>query len=193
MPVEIIGILNTIFNPLLAADPNPTNPALTILVIAFIVSLLSNIANRYLVNQERVSEIQNKVKSYNDKLREAQQNKNDEKLLELQDKQPDILKLQSEMMMNTFKPLIVTYLPIILMFSWMQSSAVNSTVVILPQFVYWLTLTPLWQYIGSIFYGGHATIAFGIGWLLWYMICSFGFNQVLKKYLGNRSVNTLKT
>ena len=33
----ILGALNAVFNPLLALDPNPTNPALTVLVIAFIV------------------------------------------------------------------------------------------------------------------------------------------------------------
>ena len=46
----ILGALNSVFNPILALDPNPTNPALTVLIIAFIVSLITTIANKYLVD-----------------------------------------------------------------------------------------------------------------------------------------------
>mgnify|MGYP003298492529 CR=1 FL=1 len=44
----VLNALNTIFNPILAIDPNPANPALTVLIIAFIVSLITTIANKYL-------------------------------------------------------------------------------------------------------------------------------------------------
>ena len=57
-------------------------------------------------------------------------------------------------------------------------------VVILPKTVYWVTLTPIWHVIGSFVYGGQATIPYGIGWLLWYMICTFGMSQILRKFLG---------
>ena len=45
----VFEALNAIFSPLLALDPNPQNPALTVLVIAFIVSLITTIANKLLV------------------------------------------------------------------------------------------------------------------------------------------------
>ena len=183
IPTEVIDLLNLVFDPLLAMDPNPTNPALTILIIAFLVSLITNIANRYLGNPGRVKEIQSEVKTFNDELMEARKDNDSDKLTELNEKQPHITKLQSEMMLNMFKPLIITYLPVILMISWMQSS-LQSTVIILPQVVYWVTLTPFWHVIGSMLYGGEATVAFGIGWLLWYMICSFGINQILKNYIA---------
>ena len=80
--------------------------------------------------------------------------------------------------------MIVTFVPIILIFFWMRASAINDLVVILPTTVYWVTLTPLWHVVGSIFYGGEATIPYGIGWLLWYMICTFGMSQILRKFLG---------
>ena len=58
----ILNALNTIFNPILAMDPNPQNPALTVLVIAFIVSLITTVANKYLVDQDKVNENQRKSK-----------------------------------------------------------------------------------------------------------------------------------
>ena len=91
---------------------------------------------------------------------------------------------QSKMMTNSFKPMIVTFVPIILIFFWMRTSVISGLVVILPPSVYWVTLTPFWHFIGHFLYGGNATIPYGIGWLLWYMICTFGMSQILRKFLG---------
>ena len=88
------------------------------------------------------------------------------------------------MMTEQFKPMFVTFIPIILIFFWMRASAVSNLVIILPPSVYWVTLVPIWHMIGSFLYGGQATIPYGIGWLLWYMICTFGMSQILRKYLG---------
>ena len=68
----ILGALNAVFNPILAMDPNPANPALTVLIIAFIVSLITTIANKYLVDQDEMNEIQARNKSLTKELREAQ-------------------------------------------------------------------------------------------------------------------------
>ena len=57
----VYGVLNAIFNPILAMDPNPSNPALTVLIIAFIVSLITTVANKYLVDQDALNEKQLKT------------------------------------------------------------------------------------------------------------------------------------
>ena len=178
------NVLNSIFNPILAMDPNPHNPALTVLIIAFIVSLITTIANKYLVDQDETNRIQKEVKDFQSELREAQKNGDGKRVAELQAKQPEILSMQNKMMTSSFKPMIVTFLPIILIFFWMRTSVIHDLVLILPQPVYWVTLTPIWHAIGGFIYGGKATIPYGIGWLLWYMICTFGMSQLLRKFLG---------
>ena len=180
----IYGVLNAIFNPILAIDPNPANPALTVLIIAFIVSLITTVANKYLVDQDELNEKQKAMQEFNKELREAQKRGDGKKIAELQAKQADMMKDQTAMMTDQFKPMIVTGVPIILIFFWMRTSAIHNLVIILPKTVYWVTLTPLWHVIGSFVYGGKATIPYGIGWLLWYMICTFGMSQILRKYLG---------
>ncbi|MEE1149847.1 DUF106 domain-containing protein [Methanobrevibacter sp. UBA212] len=180
----ILGALNAVFNPILAMDPNPANPALTVLIIAFIVSLITTIANKYLVDQDEMNEIQARNKSLTKELREAQKKGDGKKVAELQARQSEMMQDQSKMMTNSFKPMIVTFVPIILIFFWMRSSAISGLVIHLPPSVYWVTLTPVWHFIGSIIYGGQATIPYGIGWLLWYMICTFGMSQILRKFLG---------
>lgn len=180
----IYGALNSIFNPILALDPNPTNPALTVLIIAFIVSLITTIANKYLVDQEEMNEHQARMKDLNKRMRDAQKRGDGKELAKIQAEQTEMMKGQTAMMSNQFKPMIVTFVPIILIFFWMRSSAISNLVIILPQTVYWVTLTPLWHALGGFIYGGKATIPFGIGWLLWYMICTFGMSQIIRKYLG---------
>lgn len=186
--VDIFGMvneaLNVVFNPILAMDPNPTNPALTVLIIAFIVSLITTIANKYLVDQDELNEHQAKMKEFQSKLRDAQKRGDGKEIAKLQAQQTEMMGDQTAMMTNQFKPMIVTFVPIILIFFWMRSSAIHDLVVILPTTVYWVTLTPLWHAIGSVIYGGKATIPYGIGWLLWYMICTFGMSQILRKFLG---------
>lgn len=180
----VYGALNTIFNPILALDPHPTNPALTVLIIAFIVSLITTIANKYLVDQDEVNEHQAKMKDLNKRMRDAQKRGDGKELAKIQAEQTEMMKGQTAMMSNQMKPMFVTFIPIILIFFWMRSSAISNLVIILPQTVYWVTLTPLWHALGGFIYGGKATIPFGIGWLLWYMICTFGMSQILRKFLG---------
>ena len=57
----IFQALNVVFDPILSMDPNPANPALTVLIIAFIVSLITTIANKYLVDQDELNEQQAKM------------------------------------------------------------------------------------------------------------------------------------
>ena len=180
----IYAALNSIFNPILALDPNPTNPALTVLIIAFFVSLITTVANKYLVDQDEMNEHQAKMKDLNKRMRDAQKRGDGKELAKIQAEQTEMMKNQTAMMSNQFKPMIVTFVPIILIFFWMRSSAISNLVIILPQTVYWVTLTPLWHFLGGFLYGGKATIPFGIGWLLWYMICTFGMSQILRKFLG---------
>ena len=180
----IYGALNAVFNPLLAMDPNPTNPALTVLVIAFIVSLITTIANKYLVDQDALNEKQKNMQEFNKRLREAQKKGDGKEIAKLQAEQAEMMKDQTAMMTEQFKPMFVTFIPIILIFFWMRASAVSGLVIIMPPSVYWVTLVPIWHMIGSFLYGGQATIPYGIGWLLWYMIFTFVMSQILRKYLG---------
>lgn len=180
----ITGALNSVFDPLIAMDPNPTNPVLTVLVIAFIVSLISTVANKLLVDQDEMNEIQKKSKDFQKRLRDAQKRGDGKELAKLQAEQTEMMKNQSKMMTNSFKPMIVTMVPILLIFWWMRASVISGLIVQMPPSVYYISLTPIWHFIGQFIYGGTPASGYVIGWLLWYMICTFGMSQILRKYLG---------
>jgi uncharacterized membrane protein (DUF106 family) len=180
----IMEALNYIFDPLIAFDPTPENPILTIFIIATIVSLITTIANKFLVDQEEMQSIQKEMKDFQKELREAQTSGDSKKVAKLQARQSEFMEKQSKMMTNSFKPAIVTMVPILLVFWWMRASVISEVVVHLPLTVYYATLTPIFHAIGPLLYGGQATIPYAIGWLLWYFICTFGMSQILRKFLG---------
>lgn len=180
----IIDFLNSIFLPLIQYDPTPQNPMLTVFVISTIIALVTSVANKLLVDQDEVNSIQAEMKEFNKKLREAQKKGDGKEVAKLQAQQPEMMQKQSKIMTSSFKPMFVTMLPILIIFWWMRSSVIKSLVVILPPSVYYVSLTPIWHFLGHFIYGGNATIPWGIGWLLWYMLCTFAMSQIIRKFLG---------
>lgn len=175
--------LHVIFDPLIAMDPNPSNPILTVFVIAFFVSLLTTLANKLLVDQDKLNERQKRMKAFQKELRDAQRAGDGKKMAKLQSQQVELMQDQSKMMTDSFKPMIVTMVPILIIFAGMSGSVIRNIVVSLPLSAYYISLTPIWHLLGPIIYGGSPS-GYVMGWLLWYFICTFGWSQILRKFLG---------
>ena len=176
--------MNSLLAPLIAADPNPSNPILALFVIAFVVSLIITIANKLLVDQDEMNDIREEMKEYQNELKEAQQSGDSKKLAKLQAKQSEFMQKQSKMMTNSFKPAIITMVPILLVFWWMATSSISDLIIHLPVTVYYCAFIPIFHAIGSVIYGGSPAIPFGIGWLMWYFICTLSISQILRKFMG---------
>lgn len=186
----VYSVLNPIFNPFLALDPNPQNPILTIFVVATIISFITTLANKLLVDQDEMNRVQAEMKEFQSELRAAQQSGDSKKMAKMQAQQGEMMAQQSKMMQSQFKPMIVTMIPILLVFWWMQQSAISGVIVQMSPFAYYCSLVPFWHWLGNLLafiapiYGGTPVPGYVIGWLLWYMICTFGMSQVLRKFMG---------
>ena len=192
MALEIIfDGLNWIFGPIFALDPMPNGfPILTVLLIAIIISFFTTFANKLLVDQEAMEESRKEMKEFQERMKAAQQSGDSKELAKVQAEQQQIMAKQSSMMMSSFKPMIVTLVPIMLMFWWMAqpTNPINHIVIQLPEFVYYILLVPLWQAIYGMFYGGGSSaLPFTAGWLGWYMMCTFSMTQILRKFMGFKS------
>jgi len=174
--------LNWILSPLIALDPNPQNPLLVILLISTIIAFFTTLANRLMVDQDEMETIQNEMKEFQKEMKEAQQSGDSKELAKLQSKQQEFMSKQAKMMKNQFKPMIVTMVPILLVFWWMMSQEVISKVIVsLPPFAYYVLLTPLWH----SFYGPPDTaVPYAVGWLGWYILCMFAMSQTIRKFMG---------
>lgn len=185
MVLEILyGILNTILlNPLLTIDPNPNNPLLSILLIATIVALITNVAQKLLVDQKELDVIKAEMKEFQQEMTEARTSGDSAKMQKLQEKQMEVMEKQKSMMMMSFKPMIITFAPILLIFYWMlQNPVIQKTAVQLPTFVYYVCLVPLFHMLP--FYGSSSPSGQAIGWLGWYILCQFAMSQIMRKFMG---------
>ena len=179
---SIFGALNPVFNPLI----NTVGPLLTVLTIAIVIAFVTTLATKLLVNQDRLAYLQKEMKEFNQEMMQARKTNDPEALEKMQKKQMDFMGLQKEMMIMSFKPVIVTWVPVIILYYWMfQSQLLNQVVINLPSFAYYVLLVPLWHAIPMpLFQATPGTPVMSITWLGFYFLCTFGLSQIFRKILG---------
>ncbi|MCE5213197.1 MAG: EMC3/TMCO1 family protein [Methanobacterium sp.] len=186
-------ILNPILNPLLTLVNDPNNPMfgaiIGVFIIATIVAFLITLANKLLVDQDRLQYLQKEMKEYQQEMMKAQKSGDPKLMAEMQKKQSKFMEIQKEMMFNSFKPMIVTFVPIIIVFYWMAGNPIIAHFYVqLPTFGYYIFLVPFFQWIATMFYPVGAVTPFAtIGWLGWYILVSFAMSQMFRKLMGIKS------
>ena len=85
-------------------------PVLTFLFAGITMISLTTIIRHFIIDWEKMAEIQSKMGAYNKEMGEARQNGNEAKMKKLFAMQPEIMMLQSEMMSNQMKPMAFTML-----------------------------------------------------------------------------------
>ena len=110
-----MAFLDSVFNPVLLPLLNKS-PFLGVLVISFILSIIVVLVYKYFTNQEEMKRLKEQQKEYQQKFKE------------LKDKPDEVMKLQKEAMGKNFeymkhslKATLITMLPIILVFGWMNA------------------------------------------------------------------------
>ncbi|MDD1763391.1 MAG: EMC3/TMCO1 family protein [Methanobacteriaceae archaeon] len=180
----IFAALNAVLLPFI----NAVGPIVAVFIIATVVAFLITLANKLLVNQERLAYIQGEMKGYQSEMMKAQKSGDEKAMAKMQKKQAEFMDLQKEMMGNSFKPMIVTMIPILLIFWWMATvPAIAGTagqlglVVELPTIAFYTLLVPLFH----MFYQQSPGVPYqAIEWLGWYILCSFAMSLIWRKYLG---------
>ena len=177
------GVINTFVLPLQETTGVPYY--LIILVFAVLTGLYSSYLQLYLMDWDWVKAQQKKVKEIQSQLKEAQMGDDDEREEELQEEQKEVMSEQLKMFKMQFRPsvwILVFTLPIFLWLFWMFSTRFGGEPHIspMPELVFPFRQDPV----------KFSEPAFGMlpsfleGWLFWYIICSFGFGQVMRKVLG---------
>jgi uncharacterized membrane protein (DUF106 family) len=181
-------ILDPILNPLLTLVNDPNNPffgaIVGVFIIATIVAFLITLANKLLVDQDRLEFLQKEMKGYQSEMMAAQKSGDSNALAKVKQKQAEFMDIQKEMMFNSFKPMIVTFIPIIIIFYWMGgNSLITQFYVELPTVAYYLLLVPLFH----MFYHPSAFVPaniMAIEWLGWYILVSFAMSIIFRKFMG---------
>ena len=177
----IFNVLDFVFMPLV----NTFGPMIGVFIISTIVAFFITLANKLLVDQDRLQFVQKEMKSFQQEMMAAQKSGDPKEMARAQKKQSEFMDLQKEMMTNSFKPMIVTMLPILLIFWWMAAEpAIGKLVVELPSFVFYVLLVPLFH----MFYHQSPGVPYmAIEWLGWYILCSFAMSMLFRKFMGLKS------
>ena len=104
--------LNIIFAPLLKLPP-----LLTVVILSFIVSILIIVITKYMTDQTLMKKLKEDIKTHQKQIKELKSEP--AKAMGLQKK---AMELNMQYMKHSFKPTIITFIPIILIFGWMSST-----------------------------------------------------------------------
>jgi len=122
-----------------------------IFLISFGLSAMSMLVRRVVLDQQKVREHKEKIKTHQDLLKEAQKKKD---LKAMQKHQEELFAVMGDQMKQNFKPMIYTTIPFLLVFGWLRDS---------------------YNGVGAV----ASLFGFDFGWFGWYFISSMIISLVL--------------
>ena len=150
---------------------------ITILLLSVITGAYSSLLLNRFVDQDKVKDSQATMKEFQKEYRAAQLAGDKGKLKKLEPRRAEVMELSMEVQSQTMKPMpyiLIISLPI---FGWlsfiMYSSSLSS----------YVPTTITLPYFGQLAYTHGVVLGMPV-WLIWYLICSLVFTQVIRKTLG---------
>jgi len=141
-------MFDSFFN-LIFGDLISWNPLVAIILISFLMTLVITLSYKFLTNQEMMKSLKEEIKGFQQQMKE---NKEDtQKVMELQ---KQALEKNMKYMMHSFKPTLFTFVPLIIIFTWLRTT-----------------------------YSTQGPLLFGLSWFWIYIIVSIVFSLVLRKSL----------
>ena len=103
-------------------------PKSGIVIISFLATLAITLVTKYFTNQDKIRELKEIQKACQIKLKDNKGN------LEAQSKiQKEIWECSMELMKHSFKPMLIVFIPLILIFGWLRGVYTE----ILPGWLWW--------------------------------------------------------
>ena len=138
------AFFNTIFGKIIEKSPFGA-----VLLISLIITLITTLAYKYFTNQQKLKVLKEEMDSLRTQMKES---KNDtQKMMEIQKQS---FQKSMEQMKHAIKPMLITFLPIIILFTWLQT-----------------TYAPVGNLLGPL------------NWLWVYILSSLIFSIALRKLL----------
>lgn len=130
-----------------------------VIIVSLIITFLITLVYKYLTDQNAMGELRAKMKDFQKQMKE---NKAD--MAKVQELQKQAMSSQMQYMKHSWKVMLYTFLPLILIFSWMRATFNSGA-----DIINWGFNMPLF---GT-----------GLGWLGTYIISSIIFSTILRKVM----------
>ncbi len=162
-------------------DPVATMPisAIFIVIVSLTLATVSIVATKLFTDADQLKADMEKVKEWQAKFNEARRSQDPRLLQEVMDSQSQIMQIQGRMMTARCKPMLIYYIPFLLVFAVLAAVYGNSVVVILP-FNPQNALPFLEGFMGTNVPGA----GFGMTYFWWYMLSSLGLGNLVRKAAG---------
>ena len=155
-----------------------------ILILATITGFYSSLIQKYTMDYEKMAEVQEKMKDFNVKFREAQMSGDERLIKKMQARQQALLSEQMQMTQKQFTPMIYIMIVTIPIFFWIYEKirtmpmAGEVTAAIAD-----LSNSIVIPFAGLSSYFDIYLWIFPL-WILWYMLCSLCMTQIIRKALN---------
>jgi uncharacterized membrane protein (DUF106 family) len=151
---------------------------ITILLLSVVTGAYSSLLLNRFVDQEQVKQSQAKMKEFQKVYREAQLSGDKGKLKKLETERADVMQLSLDVQSQTMRPMPYILIISLPLFAWL------SYIMQQPQVTFsYVSETIVFPYFGAQAYTQGVILGFPV-WLVWYLLCSLVFTQVIRKTLG---------
>jgi uncharacterized membrane protein (DUF106 family) len=142
-----------------------------IVILSAITGLYSSIIQKYTIDYERMTEVQERMKVFQKEYREAQLSQDEKKIKKMDAKRDRVMKEQLELSQQQFKPMVYILVLTVPIFLWLlyRLSQLHTTITLPYYGIHNLTDPIIWVIPA---------------WMVWYMICSITMSQVIRKALN---------
>lgn len=150
---------------------------ITILILSVITGSYSSLLLNRFVDQEQVKQSQAKMRDFQKVYREAQLAGDKGKLKKLENERAEVMELSMDVQSQTMRPMPYILIISLPLFGWL------SYILYQPWLASYVPTTINFPYFGTLAYTQGVILGFPV-WLIWYLVCSLVFTQVIRKTLG---------
>jgi len=161
--------IDSLFAPLVESFGIPF--FILIVILSAATGLYSSIIQKYTIDYERMTDVQDRMKEFQKEYREAMLSQDEKKIKKMDTKKDRMMKEQLELSQQQFKPMAYILILTVPIFFWLlyRLSLINTTIT-LPYYGTLSLTAPIIWVIPA--------------WIVWYMICSITISQVIRKALN---------
>lgn len=111
-----------------------SNPKVSVVAISFLITFAMTLVTKYFTDQSKMKELKAVQKACQIKLKDNKGNLEEQKKI-----QKEMMDCSMELMKHSFKPILFTFIPLILIFWWIRGIFLETAI----------ASTWLWWYIGA--------------------------------------------
>ena len=166
-------------NPFMGPYKNPPNSALFVFAVSVVIVAISTITNKYLIDIPKMRRYRTEMSEYS-KLKIKAMRENNEKLkAKVKRLKPAMDKKQAELMTMQFKPMIVYFIPFLVIFEILRRFYSTTPVAYIP-----VDLATYIPFVGGWLGRMYPNGLFGLSFFAFYFLAAIVVGGMMNKLIG---------